>query len=111
MTKMSVRAYSLASTYGYAAPNLHQQLFRLINLVSESEDGSGNRGAHGLILFLLPIMIERYNLVSLRKCFQHETEDYLVVSEDGKRLNRRNISLVRETNFGVMGGEGADDTS
>ena len=57
------------------------------------------------------MLIEGYDLFSPGKYFQHETEGYLVVSEDGKGLNRKNISLVRETNFGVMGGEGADETS
>lgn len=35
------------------------------------------------------MLIERYDLFSPRKYFQHETEDYLVASEDGKGLTRR----------------------
>ncbi len=72
LTKMSVRAYSLATLVGMLPMTFAYNYFGSAIMAASP----GTVMVLGVLLvlsfFLLPILIERYDLFSLRKFFQHE---------------------------------------
>jgi uncharacterized membrane protein YdjX (TVP38/TMEM64 family) len=96
LTKMSVAAYSLATLAGMLPITFIDNYFGSAIL-------SASRGTAVVLgvltvssFFLLPILIERYDLFSMRRYFQHENEDYRIVSEGDGAEPEKNFSRAEK---------------
>ncbi len=96
LTKMSVASYSLATLIGMLPITFIDNYFG-------SAISSASRGTAVVVgvltvssFFLLPLLIERYDLFSLRKYFTHENEGCRIVSEDYGAEPEKNFSRAEK---------------